>query len=339
MNRTCPRPAREVCYLALSACGESGLETAFKAGSRNTGGPRLPWRLNLALAMAVLIVYCAFLLCGVSLLASGRLWTFALGCVTFVLVTPTLWGLVHEGIHGRLARHPWINRAAARGLSLLLGFSFDVVQFGHLMHHRYNGHEYDRPERMRPAEPAWKGWSRHWFHLLGGHYFFTALVSLVALAPVRLREWALRRALPDQQPDLASMRRTALKWFSEGDRIRRIRLDCAASALLLGLVAAHYAGFWPLLLSGLYGRALLYSTLDNLPHYGMHGRGDEAARNLSLPAWASVLVLNHNLHRAHHQRPNLSWRALPAHVGSAPGDGSYLLAAIRQFSGPVRTST
>jgi hypothetical protein len=51
---------------------------------------------------------------------------------------------------------------------------------------------------------------------------------------------------------------------------------------------------WPLLLLGLYGRALMYSTLDNLPHYGMHGRGPEAAGNLTLPTWAAVLLLNHN---------------------------------------------
>jgi fatty acid desaturase len=135
---------------------------------------------------------------------------------------------------------------------------------------------------------------------------------------------------------MAGMRRAALKWSSDPERTRRIRMDWAAGALLLAVVVEHYATFWPLLLTGLYGRALLYSVLDNLPHYGLHGRGNQAARNMTLPSWASVLVLNHHLHRAHHESPNLPWRALTGRADTSSVDGSYLLAAIRQFSGPIR---
>jgi fatty acid desaturase len=305
---------------------------------QRTGTARLPWRVNLLLAITVLLTYLAFDFFAVSLVTTGWATLFTLVCLAFVCLTPTLWGLVHEGIHGRLAQHPLANRAASRALCVLLGFSFDAVQFGHLMHHSYNGHEYDRPERMKPFDPAWRGWLRHWGHLLGGHYLFTALVGFVAFAPVAWRERAVINAFPGQRADMAGMRRAALKWSADRDRIRRIRFDCVASALLLVVVIAHYAASWPLLLSGLYGRALAYSVLDNLPHYGLHGRGDEAARNLRLPAWASIFVLNHNLHRAHHQHPNLPWRALTAWVDAASSDGSYLLAAIRQFSGPIRVS-
>jgi Fatty acid desaturase len=202
---------------------------------RHIGTVKLPWRLNLALTMVVLLAYLAFDFLGVAQIASGRVGLFVFTCLTFVAVTPSLWGLAHEGIH-----------------------------------------------------------------------------------------------------DMAGLRRAALKWHADRDRIHRTRFDCAAGVLLLALLLAHYGAFWPLLLLGLYGRALVYSTLDNLPHYGMHGRGDEAARNLTLPAWASVLVLNHNLHRAHHERPNLPWQALPAHVDGRPLDGNYLLAAMRQFRGPIR---
>ena len=296
----------------------------------------LPWRLNLLLTVAVLLSYLAFYVCGAAVLGAGRSAEFALICLVFICLTPTLWGLVHEGIHGRLTHNPRANRAASRALCVLLGFSFETVQFGHLMHHRYNGHEYDRPERMKAFEPAWRGWLRHWGHLLGGHYLFTAMVGVVAFAPAGWRERALQRAFPGQQPDMAAMRLAALKWSSDPRRIRRIQMDCAAGALLLVAAIEHYATFWPLLLTGLYGRALLYSVLDNLPHYGLHGRGNTAARNMTLPPWASVLVLNHHLHRAHHESPNLPWRDLSRRVSESSTDGSYLLAAIRQLSGPIR---
>jgi fatty acid desaturase len=297
---------------------------------------QIPWRLNLALALAVMCVYAACY-SGVGLLTAHRTGLFVCILCGFVIGTPTLWGLVHEGIHGRLLPHPGANRAAARVLCVLLGFSFDTVQFGHLMHHRYNGHEHDRPNRMKPGESAWASWSRHCVHLFGGHYLFTALVGALAFAPLRVRERALQRALGGEQADIAAMRRAALKWSADPERTLHIRVDFTAATLLCLVALVHYAAFWPALLVGLYGRAFLYSTLDNLPHYGMGGRGNESAMNLSLHPWVSVLVLNHNLHRLHHERPNLPWHALSACQVQPPADGNYFLAAVRQFSGPTET--
>lgn len=298
---------------------------------------QIPWRANLALGSAVLGSYGALLYFAVPVLTAGRFAQFGLTSTAFVLLTPTAWGLVHEAIHGRLSRRPWLNRAAARVLCVLLGFSFETVQFGHLMHHRYNGHEHDRPDRRRPGEPSWAGGLRHWSHLLGGHYLVTALASWVAFMPHPWRERALRHAFRGDAPDMAAIRQGALKWCADRKRIERMRVDCAASAALMGAALLHYGPYWPLLLLTFYARALLYSTLDNLPHYGMHGREPDAALNLTLPGWAAVLVLNHNLHRLHHQRPNLPWRALSAYRDTVRADDSYVRAALRQFSGPART--
>ena len=307
-----------------------------KVTRRIAFGRQIPERLNLVIATVVLLIYLS-LFFGVTLLAGHEFWLFALVILCFLISTPTIWGLAHEGIHGRLLRHPSANRTASRVLCVLLGFSFDAVQFGHLMHHRYNGHQYDRPDRAVEAEHAWKSWARHWVHLLGGHYLFTAIVSVVAFGPARLRQLALQGAISGPDPDMVAMRHAALKCFSDPQRIGRIRIDCIVSVLLIFLAAVHYGAFWPVLVLALCARAFLYSTLDNLPHYGVQGRGNTAAKNLSLPQWASLIVLNHNLHRVHHERPDLPWRAVSAHFGKTRTDGSYLLAAIRQFSGPSRT--
>jgi len=306
-----------------------------KANRRIAVGRQIPERLNLVIATIVLLIYLGFFL-GVSLLAGHEFWLFALVILGFLISTPTIWGLAHEGIHGRLLRHASANRTASRVLCVLLGFSFDAVQFGHLMHHRYNGHKYDRPDRAVEAEPAWKTWARHWVHLLGGHYLFTALVSMAAFWPARLRQLALQSAISGPDPDMVAMQHAALRWFSEPRRIGRIRIDCIASVLLIFIAAVHYGAFWPVLVLALCARAFLYSTLDNLPHYGVEGCGDTAAKNLGLPRWASLIVLHHNLHRLHHEHPDLPWRDVPAHCGEADTEDNYLLAAIRQFSGPTK---
>jgi fatty acid desaturase len=305
-----------------------------KVNRRIVVGRQIPERLNLVIVTIVLFIYLS-LFFGASLLAGHQFCLFALVILGFLISTPTIWGLAHEGIHGRLLGQPFANRTASRLMCVLLGFSFDAVQFGHLMHHRYNGHQYDRPDRAVDVEPAWKTWARHWVHLLGGHYLFTALVSMVAFGPARLRQLALQSAISGPDPDMVAMRDAALKWFSDPQRIDRIRIDCTLSVLLIFLAMVHYAVFWPILVFALYARAFLYSTLDNLPHYGVEGRGDAAAKNLSLPRWASFIVLHHNLHRVHHEHPNLPWRDVPANLAQAGKEGNYLLAAIRQFSGPT----
>ena len=214
--------------------------TEAKVNRKTAVGLEIPERLNLAIATIVLFLYLS-LYFGVSLLTGRHFWLFASLALGFLLSTPTIWGLVHEGIHGRLLRHPSANRMVSRVLCVFLGFSFDTVQFGHLMHHRYNGHKYDRPDRAVDAEPTWKSWTRHWIHLVGGHYLFTALVSTVAFAPSRLRHLAMQSAISGQEPDMVAMRHAALKWFSNPQRIVRIRIDCMLSVLLILLSAMHYA--------------------------------------------------------------------------------------------------
>jgi fatty acid desaturase len=285
--------------------------------------PPVPVRLNLCLLGIVVAIYAAFLLAPFPVLMAA-----------FLLSTPTIWGLAHEGIHGRLLRHRAGNLAVSRLVCILLGFSFEIVQFGHLMHHRHNGYEHDRPDRIDPSHPLWISWLKHYGHLLGGHWLFTCLVSVVTFLPTGLRTSLIERGFAGSDSDVAAIRRAALKWFGNRDRVRRIRVDCLLSLGLTVLWIAQYRSIWPMLFVALYGRALIYSTLDNLPHYGTRERGDAAAKNLSLAGWASLLVLNHNLHRVHHERPDIPWCAIPA-VFSGNTDGGYINAALIQFRGPL----
>jgi len=121
---------------------------------------------NALLGAGIIAIHLS-IFCGPALLGARLFALLSVIVPLFVLLTPAHWGLVHEGIHGRLLSRPLRNRLASRTLAVLLGFSFDVVQLGHLMHHRYNGHEFDRPDRIKPGEPLWKSWLRHYSHLLG----------------------------------------------------------------------------------------------------------------------------------------------------------------------------
>jgi hypothetical protein len=98
---------------------------------------------------------------------------------------------------------------------------------------RHNGYEHDCPDRMDPSRPLWISWVRHYGHLLGGHWLSTCLVSVVAFAPERLRTAVIDRGFPGTDSDLAAIRRAALKWFGNHDRILRIRARLAGWASFL----------------------------------------------------------------------------------------------------------
>jgi fatty acid desaturase len=100
-----------------------------------------------------------------------------------------------------------------------------------------------------------------------------------------------------------------------------------------------YGVWWPVLAMTMYLRGLWLSLADNLPHYDVQLDEPERARNFRVPAIWRTVLMNHHLHRLHHQHPTLPWRALPAlarelATTSAPAaDASYFGAALRQFRG------
>ncbi len=296
---------------------------------------RVPVAANAALAALVVGLDTLFLFAPVpEQIHSPSQWLCLLP--VFVLITPTHWGLVHEGIHGRLATNYRRNRICARALTVLLGFSFDLVQFGHLMHHRFNGHDQDRPDRIKPGESMVLAYARHYGHLLCGHYLFTILMGLLAFVPLGVRGRLIARPFGGNDPESTAIRASCLRWFGNPRKMLRARFDSLLALAIIILAFMRYGEFWPLLVIGLLGRAFVYSLLDNLPHHGVPGRGNAAAKNFRLPGWAAVLVLRHNLHRVHHEHMELPWtHILPTLAGEYAPQG-YVRAAIGQLGPPSR---
>ena len=296
-----------------------------------------PSGMNLGLAALALGVECGVLL-GPSLLRAHQLGLLAGILVSFLVLTPMHWGLIHEGIHGRLLAGagvgPGANRAASRILAIFFGLPFELVRFGHLVHHRFNGHVHDRPERIKTGESRWTSCARHYSHLLGGHYFTIGIIGLLMFCPGSVRRWVLERALADDGAEAHAITRAALNWSGNHRLVGRARVDFLACLALGAATVFAYGVYWPLFAATLLARAFVFSVLDNLPHYGTTGRGDDSAYDLHLPAWAAWLVLHHNLHRAHHEHPEIAWTEVRQSRSDAPLHGSYVRAALRQFMGP-----
>ena len=103
-----------------------------------------------------------------------------------MLLQPIHWGLVHEGIHARLLPNRRANEFGARLLSVTLGLPFDATRFGHLVHHRFSRHAYDRSDVYDGRGSYLLAWLTYRFRLFGGVYLGILGSPIIAFMPPRL---------------------------------------------------------------------------------------------------------------------------------------------------------
>lgn len=254
----------------------------------------------------------------------------ALALVVLCMMTaPLHWGLMHESIHGNLFAGSARNRGAGRLLGIFLGLSWDVMRFGHLLHHSNNRHEFDRPEAIAPGSSAVRTAGPYFARLLGGHALISAVSSVGLSLPSRLVE----QLVPKVEP----MRTAALRAFLNVDRQARIRTDIVLIALLIVAAVWCWGTRWPIFAATVAARFFVLSLLDNAPHYGTALDSGTYARNTHLPRWASWLVMGHNFHGIHHRATGLKWQELRAAFvdGGGSYESSWGAMVLRQFRGPV----
>ena len=295
--------------------------------------------LSFLAAMAVLVLGALILLPWL-LLPRDPHWGWML--VPVALLTNGFWALHHEAIHGGFHGNRRVNQTAGRIMAILLGSSFAVLRFGHLMHHRYNRNPIDRPDAYDPALGSrFRARLGFLFNLICGVYLIELAVPLVCLLPRPFIRRVVERAYRGDDPALRAIRQSALRLFLDSRRLATIRTDALLSAGLIGLSALLFGDYWPLLAAFLLARAVMISVFDNVYHFATPIDRPEYARNLWLPAPFRLLILNMNLHRVHHGRPALPWWSLPAEMRAAGDDFDAKLfpAAIAQFAGPVPVGT
>src|SRR5450631_2452238 len=93
--------------------------------------------------------------------------------------------LLHEAIHGRLARRKDWNIRLGRVLAICSGVAFDAIRLGHMTHHRFPRHQGDRADIIEPGKNRIGVSVKFYLGLLGGVYLREILYSMVMLLPRR----------------------------------------------------------------------------------------------------------------------------------------------------------
>jgi len=293
-------------------------------------------RVNLALLLAIwAATLFALLAVPIGLLSHSAAWALLL--LPIALMTTTLWALAHEAMHGNFHPNRRLNDTAGRSLAVLIGSSFRLLRFAHLMHHRFNRYHLDRPDICNAGgKGRLSTRAAYLLQLLFGHYLLEVAVPLFCLLPRPAVQRGLAHVYASRDPVVETVRDIANNALLSPRGLREIREDALGSALLMALAGAAYGSHWPLLMAFIAGRGVLLSFFSNLYHFATPVERPDFAWNLSLPAPLRVAILNMNLHQLHHDQPELSWSKLAERFREldCSFDAGFAAVAFRQLSGP-----
>lgn len=318
------------------AAGMDGTQTV--AERRTSRRVPIDHRANLALlglvSTAVLVQFIAwpFLL---RHWGASMLWV----AVPLVVLTPMHWGLIHESIHGHLLPQRRINEWLGRVLAIAFVLPYDAARFGHLMHHRYTRESYDRPDVHDGVTHHLLARIGYYTRLLGGLYLEELALPLLTFLPAACVRRLVAHKFHSEEPIGRDIQRLFVAFAGNAERRGLIRRDWMLSVGLHVYVFHLYGAWWPVLAITMFLRGLWLSLADNLPHYDVLLDEQGRARNFRVPAIWRPVLMNHHLHRVHHQHPTVPWTALPelardGIAASAPDtDAGYFRAALRQFRG------
>ena len=301
-----------------------------------------PFRVNLlltaaALAVAVFqfVVVPVFLLPETDMMSVAAADMVAIAVTVLLsLATPFIRALLHEAIHGRLARTTSWNVRLGRALAICSGIAFDAIRLGHMVHHRFPRHSLDRADVIASGKSRAVVALEFYCGLLGWSYVREILSSMIMLLPRRAITWVADRAMPSDEAVNVSLQGALRRGLDR--RLQRIRVDSVFVILVYAGAFYLYGDWWPVLLMAIALRGLVVSLQDNVAHYGTPADVGAPAHNSRTARWVSLFMLNQNLHGVHHDRPDISWNRLPDAFKRADGNyaGGYFSMLLKQFYGP-----
>ncbi|HET7923339.1 MAG TPA: fatty acid desaturase, partial [Rhodanobacteraceae bacterium] len=175
----------------------------------------------------------------------------------------------------------------------------------------------------------------HYLRITFGLYAGELALSLLCWLPRPILRRRLHSLCPDTSDGTPGISVVADREVLSRSALTQIRIDAIGIIALYGGAFALYGARWPILAALVFVRGFISSQLDHAPHHGTPLEHRDHALNLSAPRWLQHVLLNFNLHRAHHRHPHLPWRSLAALADSEPCDIPFARAVLRQWRGPI----
>jgi fatty acid desaturase len=298
-----------------------------------------PLQYRIPSALNALIVVAQLVALGACFYAASRLhgfWPVAGLAPVFGVLMNSVYSIVHEAEHAILFTDRRLNESAGVLMALFFPAPFHLLRQGHIGHHLRNRSDDEAFDLYFDGDNVvWK-WMV-WLGILTGLYYVLVVISNVvaAVAPFVLdrRHFKIDRHVPVDRASAAfleSFNPQHLRWI----QLEGVAAIALHTAIVLGLriPVRNY-----LVMYGAFG--FMWSAMQYVHHYGTERHVTRGARNLFLFAPIDALWLNHNWHRAHHERPTVPWIHLPRLVSDEKTTQRGFLpwAYLKMWRGPKRT--
>ena len=251
----------------------------------------------------------------------------------FAFSNNTVFGLLHEAVHGHFDSRPVRNRAAGWLCAAFFPTSFTLQRSAHLTHHRNNRSALERFDYIGPDE-AIPLKTAQWFSILTGLYWLGIPVFLLFYClAAEVVPW--RRLV---RAESGFSRQTSANEFLESLTrlpVWRVRIEFAFSLAVQGTLAWLLGldlGGWALC----YGAfALAWSSLQYADHAFSPLDRVEGSWNLLVSGFTRRMFLNYHYHLEHHRDPECRWQDLPSRVQpDADKPQRFLSILLLMWQGP-----
>lgn len=251
--------------------------------------------------------------------------------VPAALLSNQLWALVHEAIHSMFYPKRSINNFAGRIMAICFGSAFGLVKASHMVHHKVNRTEMERPEISLSGSTK-KDNVIFYYYLFMGLYILEITSPFMSLLPRRKLDKALAKLLTEK----SYKSEVATQIINKS--LNQVRLDTVLVLLVWGASFYLYGAHWYILLLFFLTRGFLISFLDYVYHYCTPIDDVKHGYNLELPRFLERYLLNFNLHGIHHRYPQEPWEKLPELFRSNGGnyDEKFFAQAMQQLQGTVK---
>jgi fatty acid desaturase/membrane-associated phospholipid phosphatase len=324
MGRATISPGKLARFSGSCPVSEAGLSPSWQATAESAAA-RQNWAL-LTIAVAVN----AALLWAASHAHSPLLAISA--ALLFAFSNNTVFGLLHEAVHGHFDSDPVRNRAAGWLCAAFFPTSFTLQRSAHLTHHRNNRSALERFDYIG-ADEAIPLKTAQWFSILTGLYWLGIPVFLLFYSlAAEIVPW--RRLV---RAESGFSRQTSANEFLESLmrlQVWRVRTEFAFSlavqftlAWLLGLSLCGWAlcyGAFALAWSSLQYADHAFSPLDRV----------EGSWNLRVSDFTRRMFLNYHYHLEHHRDPDCRWQDLPSRARPEDRPQRFLSILLLMWQGP-----
>lgn len=295
----------------------------------------LSMRLRIPNTLNLFVILCSTTaaLCLLKLADQSQYWFLTiLYAILFSFVNNTIFGLLHESVHGQLNSHRKLNTALGIILSGFFPTGYHLQKYAHLSHHIHNRSYHEQFDYIRKGDNKYIRYIQ-WYGILTGLYWLLPPVSalLYLFFPNMIKKIATSKRYAGFSERTGA---TAMMKMIEKAPITLMRLEILYTILFqLSIFYLFDIQFisWLICYAAF---AINWSSLQYADHAWSKLDATHGAWNLKVNIVFRWFFLNYHYHHAHHRNPNASWIYLPKLAANNEPKPSFWKIYWQMWAGP-----